>query len=64
MNTVWLVDGDTRVILPSSAWGGAVQESLRGRGHIVQRTSEDPESCVRNDAEVARMDKLLTETGL
>lgn len=64
MRTVWLVDGKTRVILPGSAWAGAVQESLRGLGHTVQRTSEDPESCVRDKAELERVDALLEETGL
>jgi hypothetical protein len=64
MRTVWLVDGNTRIILPGSAWAGAVQESLRNLGHTVQRTSEDPETCVRDEAEMARMDKLLDETKL
>jgi hypothetical protein len=64
MLTVWLVDGDTRIILPSSAWAGAVQDSLRGHGHVVQRTLEDPESMVRSMPELARMNALLDKTGL
>ena len=64
MKTVWKVDGETRIILPGSAWGEAVCRTLTGLGHVVERTTEDPDSCKRDDAEMERMHALLDETKL
>lgn len=64
MLTVWIVDGATRIILPGSAWGDSVRESLSGLGHTVERSIEDPDLCVRDDAEKERMHALLEETKL
>ena len=63
-NTFWLVDGRTRVVLPSSSWGQSVREVLTERGHIVQRTSQDPNALFRDDDELARKDVLLDESGM
>jgi len=64
MLTVYLVDGTTRVILPSSAWAMSVRDSLSAQGHTVQATDQDPETCVRDESELSRRDALLESTGL
>ena len=63
--TVWLVDGNTRLHLPSTQWGKDVVNCLQGLGHLVENkgllvTPDDS----RSGAEKARMDALLDETGL
>jgi hypothetical protein len=62
MNRVYLVDESTRVILPESQWARDVLAELVRQGHAVQAT--DQSTCVRDAAELARMDALLDSTGL
>jgi Trk K+ transport system NAD-binding subunit len=64
MLTVYKVDNDTRLILPNSQWGNQVLESLAQQGHLVEITGDDPDLCARTEAELARRDQLLAETGL
>jgi hypothetical protein len=63
-NTVWLVDGVTRIVLPRTAWGFLVWKSLIEMGHSVQRTDLDPNSLFRDDDELARKEVLLNATRL
>lgn len=60
---VFMVDGVTRIILADTQWARDVLDLLRQRGHIVQRTGQDPNLCVRDQAELTRMDELLDSTG-
>ena len=61
MITVWLVDGDTRLHMPSTDWAEQVLQTLRDNGHIVQRTSQPCEPDTRLPAELERRDALLEE---
>lgn len=63
MLTVYKVD-DTRLILPDSQWGKDVITSLFKMGKHVEVTDQDPDSCKRDEAEMARMHALLDATGL
>jgi len=64
MLTVYLIDGDTRLILPGSAWGTSVREKLTEMGHRVEPLSQDPDSCKRDEDEMSRMRSILDSTGL
>ncbi len=64
MLTVWKINGETRIIMPDSAWGKQVLMVLSGLGHVVEKTDQPPHSCVRDDAEMSRMAALLDETEL
>lgn len=64
MLTVYIVDQKTRIILPSSQWGFNVREKLTQMGHKVEAYPQKPHECVRDEAEMQRMDELLTSTGL
>lgn len=61
---VYLVDQVTHLKLPDSQWGFSVREILTQKGHEVRQTSLDPDSCVRDEMELLRVDKLLEETGI
>lgn len=54
----------TRLHLPQSRWGFAVQESLAKMGFVVAETGEDHWPDLRDDAEKARVHALLDLTGL
>ena len=62
--TVFLVDGTTRLHLPSSQWGQGVIEKLQLKGHTVQRTNDVDFPDNRTPDELARRDALLEETGM
>lgn len=64
MVTVYLVDNQTRVALPGSAWGDEVPAKLSELGHEVKMTDESPELLDRFADETARMHQLLAETKL
>jgi hypothetical protein len=64
MLRVYLVDNDTRLILPASEWGKDVYDALVKMGHTVQSTDQDPDLCARTGPELERRDQLLAETGL
>jgi len=61
---VYLVDQVTHLKLPDTQWGFDVREKLTQMGHEVRATSLDPDSCVRNEMELLRVDKLLESTGI
>ena len=64
MVTVYLIDGETHVHLPSSAWGHAVREKLSEMGHTVQATDQNWALNTRDNQEMLRMSRLLDSTGL
>lgn len=51
----------TRLHLPSSAWGNMVQERLTHLGWTVQVLDQAPEPDLRDAAELARRDDILTQ---
>lgn len=59
-----LVDGNTRLHLPSSQWAKDVQTSLALKGHQLQVLGPAPEVDPRDEAEKARVAELLDSTGL
>jgi hypothetical protein len=59
MKTVYLVDETTRIILPDSAWAKAVLAEWASCGISAVATGEDPETCKRDTAEMARMSDYL-----
>lgn len=61
MLSVYLVDGTTRLVLPSTAWSQSVRESLAHKGHTVVLTDEDPDAIVRSKAELEHRDFLLSQ---
>jgi Trk K+ transport system NAD-binding subunit len=63
MLTVYKVN-DTRLVLPDSQWGKDVITALTKKGMHVEVTDQDPDSCKRDEAEMARMHQLLDSTGL
>jgi Trk K+ transport system NAD-binding subunit len=63
MLTVYKVS-DTRLVLPDSQWGKDVIKALTTMGHHVEITDQDPDSCKRDEAEMARMHQLLDSTGI
>lgn len=64
MFTVYIVDGKTRIHLPSTAWGVDVQRKLVELGHTVQATGENWALNRRDCAEMLRVARLLDSTGL
>ena len=64
MKTVYLVDETTRIILPDSQWSKDVLAWWAERGSSAVATDQDPETCVRDQAERARMGDYLDMTGL
>lgn len=59
MLTVYLVEKTTRIILPESRWGEDVLAKLTQSGLQVEMTGEDPESCHRDEVEMARVHAIL-----
>ncbi len=49
----------TRLHLPCSAWAATILERLLYSGYTVHRTSQEPHSATRDEAELARRDALL-----
>lgn len=64
MLTVFLIDGKTRIILPSSQWGFNVREKLSQTGHSVQATDQDPDLIKRDTLEMENVELLIDGTGL
>jgi hypothetical protein len=64
MNTVFLVDGVTRLHLPNTKWAFEVRTELQRQGHDVRETAEPDYPDTRSEAELARRDALLEKTGL
>lgn len=64
MITVYMIDNQTRMHLPGSAWGYAVKEKLSALGHTVELADQDSDSCKRDASELRRVESLLAETGL
>lgn len=61
---VYRVDENTRLVMPNSQWAKSVLAKLAEMGHQVDLTDEDPDLCVRDEAELHRRDELLESTGL
>jgi hypothetical protein len=61
---VFLVNKNTRMHLPSTAWGYSVQEKLVNLGISVHLTDQEPYPDTRTEEEKARVDELLELTGL
>ena len=59
--SVYKVDGNTRLVMPSTQWTSSVRAKLTELGHQVEVTDEDPDLCGRGAAELARRDALLEE---
>ncbi len=64
MKRVFLVDETTRVILPKTPWAEMVLAWWADRGISAVVTDQDPETCVRDQAEMCRMGEYLDMTGL
>lgn len=64
MKTVYLVDQTTRIILPNSQWARDVLAWWAERGISAVATDQDPDLCVRDSPERARMADYLDMTGL
>ena len=62
--SVYKVDQKTRLVLPDSVWAKSVLDKLEQLGHQVDLTDDDPDLCLRDEAELTRRDELLDETGL
>jgi hypothetical protein len=61
---VYTVVQTTRLVLPDTMWGQNVIQALARQGYQVEATDQDPDSCKRGPAEMARMNELLDKTGL
>ena len=61
MITVWLVDGETRLHMPSTDWGHRVLTRLQELGHTVLQTSQPAWPDSRQPQELTRRDALLEE---
>ena len=59
--SVYLVDGNTRLIMPDTAWAEKARRILEDQGHSVDLTDEDPELCMRDAADLARRHALLEQ---
>jgi len=64
MISVYLVDGNTRLHLPSSEWGKQVLQKLEQQRHTVVNQGEFNGIDDRSQLELARRDILLHHTGL
>lgn len=64
--TVFLVDNQTRLVLPDSQWAYDVRDRLKELGHVLTVTSLDAEqvNLLRKADELRRVDDLLEKTGL
>jgi hypothetical protein len=64
MTTVYLINKDTRIVLPPSQWGKDVLTRLSEQGHVVEETDQNPWLIARNLNEHMRVARYLDSTGL